>query len=136
MNSRGLSRLVRSAAAGDAGGITRLLRETRGDAPSSSELRQLQQSGEFLVLDHPAGGIAAAVCVTREGDNARLHMLSVDPSLNDGADVERRLIGVAESVCKAQGCASLQLELADNSEPRIYWSLGYGGSGPTLNKQI
>lgn len=108
-----------------------------GERTSEAEVRELRRKGVFLVLDHPnldrEGELAGAVYVQMRGSNPRrgyFGLLSVSPELQ-GHGVGSRLVGVAEALCQAEGCAAMDLQVVNlRSElPSWYRSLGYQEAG-------
>lgn len=100
-----------------------------GDRTSEPELVDLDQRGDFLVIDRVGGGLAAAVYVrANQADGARgyLGMLSVDPDLQ-GLGLGRRLVALAEALCAARGCTAMDLQIINLREELGSWyrSLGY-----------
>lgn len=97
---------------------------------SAGEVARLIDQGQFLVLDRVGGGLAATVYVAIDGQRGRFEMLSVAPDLQ-GRGLGRRLVTVAELLCRAEGCAEMEIEVINLREPlpRFYRSLGYQPAG-------
>jgi GNAT superfamily N-acetyltransferase len=96
-----------------------------GERTSVDEIAQMQEHGQFFVLDC-AGGHVAAVYVRTDGDEAQLQMLSVLPE-HQGRGLGKRLVAVAEAFSRAKGCRSMGLQivnLRDELGP-FYRRLGY-----------
>ena len=90
-----------------------------GPRTTEGELRAMlaHPDGAFLVVDDDApgaiaGAIAGAVYVERRGARGYFGMLSVDPA-RQGGGLGRRLVGAAESWCRAAGCRFLDLSVVD-----------------------
>jgi GNAT superfamily N-acetyltransferase len=73
-----------------------------GTRTTEAQARELmaQPDVRFLVIDCPAGGIAASVCMKINGDRGYFSMLAVDPAYQ-GHGLARRLIEAVESACRA-----------------------------------
>lgn len=138
MLGRVSERTVRRAGPDDAPAIAALVNDAyqversfkRGDRTTEAEVRRLLGEGSFLVLDHPESGLAASVFVSASGRRGRFGLLSVKPALQ-GLGLGRRLIGVAELFCRAQGCEVMELSVVNLREelPPFYRSLGYEECG-------
>src|ERR1700733_2752173 len=125
----GLSVSVRCALASDAAALADLINDAYaierffvdGDRTNAAEIRKLGETGTFLVLEY-AGGLAAAVYVEPRG---YFGMLAVLPGLQ-GHGLGRRLVGIAEALCEATGCATISLKIVNVREElgRWYRSLG------------
>jgi ribosomal protein S18 acetylase RimI-like enzyme len=61
-----------------------------------------------LVLDDGAGGLAAAAAVTLDKGRGHLGFLAIAPGF-EGERLEDRMIGIAEAMCEAFGCATLDV---------------------------
>jgi N-acetylglutamate synthase-like GNAT family acetyltransferase len=98
-----------------------------------TEVLQLMASGEFLVLDHHTGGLAAVVYVEVDAHRGRLSRLAVDPPLA-WSDLGLRLVTVAELLCQARGCQLVELAVTQSLAelPPLYRSLGYRERGPVM----
>jgi GNAT superfamily N-acetyltransferase len=84
----------------------------------------------FLVIDHPAGGIAASVCLEITGERGYFSMLAVDPAYQ-GHGLARRLIEAVESACRAAGCRHLDIEVINlrTELPAFYAKFGFTPHG-------
>lgn len=132
------TRAVRRASDEDAAPLAQLINRANqverafldADRTSPDEVRRLQQSGQFLVLDRDDGGLAATVYLEIQGRRGHFSLLSVDPELQ-GVGVGRRMVAVAELLCQAEGCDALELEVVNLREelPPFYRSLGYQPCG-------
>jgi GNAT superfamily N-acetyltransferase len=96
-----------------------------GARTTPEEVAELLRSGRFLVLDC-ADGLAAAVYVRTEGNDAQLQMLSVSPELQ-GRGIGTRLVAVAEALSSAVGCRSMGLQIVNLRDELGPWyrRLGY-----------
>jgi GNAT superfamily N-acetyltransferase len=96
-----------------------------GARTTPEEVAELLRCGRFLVLDC-ADGLAAAVYVKTEGDDAQLQMLSVSPELQ-GRGIGTRLVAVAEALSSAVGCRSMGLKIVSLRDELGPWyrRLGY-----------
>jgi N-acetylglutamate synthase-like GNAT family acetyltransferase len=104
-----------------------------GDRTSPEEIAELQQRGEFLVLDYASAGaaaLAASVYFHIEQDRGYFGLLSVDAELQNSG-IGKRLVAVAEALCEASGCSTMELQVVNlRSElPPWYRSLGYRECG-------
>jgi ribosomal protein S18 acetylase RimI-like enzyme len=105
----------------------------RGDRTDAAEVRDLMQSGEFLVLDEPqpAGtGLTACVYVRMNGDRGYFGMLSIDPRFQ-GRGLGRSMVAAVESYFRARGCRAVDIQVVNLREelPPFYERLGYVSSG-------
>lgn len=96
-----------------------------GARTNTEEVAELLQHGRFLVLDC-AGGLAAAVYVKTDGEDAQIGMLSVSPELQ-GRGLGTRLVAVAEAFSTAVGCRSVGLQIVNLRDELGPWyrKLGY-----------
>src|SRR5688572_29271617 len=83
-----------------------------GTRTTDADARALmaQPHVRFIVIDHPAGGIVASVCMEIHGDRGYFSMLAVDPAYQ-GRGLARRLIESVESACREAGCGHLDIEV-------------------------
>jgi N-acetylglutamate synthase-like GNAT family acetyltransferase len=137
-------RSVRRASWNDAYNIATLLARTSSVAVNRDEsgamemeVHRLMSSGEFLVLDHRNGGLAATVYVEVDAHRGRLSLLAVDPAVA-WTDLGERLVTVAERFCQARGCDFVELAIAQSPAelPPLCRSLGYrdrAGTGAAAN---
>jgi ribosomal protein S18 acetylase RimI-like enzyme len=97
-----------------------------GDRTHSAEIVQMMETGTFVVLE-TADGLAGAVYVESRG---YFGMLSVLPELQ-GMGLGTRLVRVAEAMCEAAGCSTVELRIINLREElgRWYRSLGYRETG-------
>jgi N-acetylglutamate synthase-like GNAT family acetyltransferase len=130
-----VSASVRRAGPRDLPGLVRLINAAYeierffvdGERTDEEELAALTRVGHFLILDRRgAGGLAAAVYVRVDGDHGYFGMLAVAPDLR-GHGLGRRMVGVAEAMCTALGCAVMDLKIVNVREELGPWyrSLGY-----------
>lgn len=100
---------IRIGTSSDVAAVQRLI---RGSAPAESRdvtaLSTVPGRRYLLVLDAPDGGIAAAAQLTLEDHQGHLGLLAIADSFH-GEGLEHRLIGVAEALCNAFGCRSLDV---------------------------
>lgn len=101
-----------------------------GDRTSPDEVRELMKTGEFLVLEDPAGMPAGCVHLRIAGDRGHFGMLSIDPA-RQGKGLGRALIDEVEARCRAAGCRSMDIEVVNLREelPPFYRRLGYVETG-------
>ena len=110
-----------------------------GERTDAAEVASLAARGQFLVLDDPRGGLAAAVLVGvgADGRSGTLGMLSVAPD-RQGHGLGRRLVAVAEALCAALGCTEMRLQVVNLRSELEAWykSLGYRviGTAPYLHR--
>lgn len=102
-----------------------------GERVDAAELAALAARGHFLVLDGPVGvdgpTLAAAVHVKIEDDGTgSIGLLSVAAEWQ-GLGLGRRLVGVAEALCTALGCGTVQLQIVNLRHELQPWyrSQGY-----------
>jgi hypothetical protein len=78
------------------------------------ELTTVPGSRYALVLEDVCGRVAAAavVIIDRARERGHLAMLVVAKEL-DGAGIENRVVGVAEALCCAFGCKTLDVPAGD-----------------------
>ncbi len=133
--------IVRHATDDDVPAITALINRAyrveeffvEGDRTTDQQVRALQRDGAFLVLDAEAdvdGDLAGAVYVRMQQERGYFGLLSVAPEVQ-GAGVGRRLVGVAEALCQAEGCNAMDLQVVNlrTELPPWYRSLGYEEAG-------
>jgi GNAT superfamily N-acetyltransferase len=103
-----------------------------GTRTTEAQARELmaQPDVRFLVIDSPAGGIAASVCMKINGDRGYFSMLAVDPAYQ-GHGLARRLIEAVESACRAAGCHHLDIEVINlrTELPALYAKFGFTPHG-------
>jgi GNAT superfamily N-acetyltransferase len=106
-----------------------------GDRTTAAEIAQLIARGTFLVLEHEQG-LAGAVFVEHRG---YFGMLSVAPGLQ-GYGLGTRLVRIAEALCEALGCPTMELRIVSVREDlgRWYRSLGYHevGTAPYTHRPV
>lgn len=78
--------------------------------PDREHLARLAQFGWFLVLDHEAQGLIAAVHVRIHGRIGRVSMLAIDPR-HRRHQLATRMLGIADALCAVFGCTPYE-ELA------------------------
>ena len=96
------------------------------DRTDEDEVAEMAEKGHFLVLDRAGGSLAGAVYVRIADDRGYFGMLSVAPDLR-GLGLGKRLVGVAEALCTAEGCTTMDLQIVNVREELGPWyrSLGY-----------
>jgi GNAT superfamily N-acetyltransferase len=100
---------IRIGTTADVPAVQRLIRDrSDGENKELPSLPTIPGHRYLLVLDAPDGGLAAAAQVTLEGERGHLGLLIVDQQFQ-GEGLEHRLIGVAEALCDAFGCESLDI---------------------------
>ena len=108
-----------------------------GVRTDASSIRRMMAEGTFLVLDavdrtgecggdHTTRGLAASIYVKTEGSRGYFGLLSVGPAFQSSG-LGRRLVAVAEALCEAEGCESMDLQVVNlrTELPPWYRSLGY-----------
>lgn len=75
------------------------------------DLRTIPAHRYLLVLDDEHGELAATASVTLEDGRGHLGFLAIAPG-SEGEHLEDRMIGVAEALCTAFGCHTLDVEHA------------------------
>ena len=102
-----------------------------GDRTNASEIRELIESGTFIVLEC-RGGLAAVVWVQTRGARGYFGMLSVLPEMQKHG-LGKRLVRIAEAMCEAAGCDEMTLQIINLREELARWyrSLGYTETGTT-----
>jgi GNAT superfamily N-acetyltransferase len=125
---------MRRAASGDVARLAELVNAAYaveaffvdGHRTTAAEIAALVASGGFLVLERGDGRLVAAVLLEPRGDGAYLGMLSVAPEVQ-GHGLGRRLVGAAEALAEAMGCAWVDLRIVNLRDElgRWYRSLGY-----------
>jgi ribosomal protein S18 acetylase RimI-like enzyme len=104
----------------------------RADRTDVTEIRDMMQRGEFLLLDdvEPPGdsgnSLAACVYVKRDGERGYFGMLSIDPR-HQRRGLGRSMIAAVESHVRAAGCRELDIHVVNLREelPPFYERLGY-----------
>ena len=128
---------VRAAAAADAPALAALINRAFAveqfflvhDRVTLVQVESSLDRGTFLLLEAD-GVLQAAVFCEMGGEIApgfgRIGMLSVDPELQ-GKGIGRRMVDLAESFFRAQGCAFSELRIVDlrRELPPFYRKLGY-----------
>ena len=101
-----------------------------GDRTNADQVRQMMQSGEFLVARDAADAIAGCVYVKFTDERGYFGLLSVDPSRQRGG-LGSRLVRAAESHARTAGCTAMDLRVVNlRAElPPFYRRLGYGEAG-------
>ena len=146
-HGRALSPSVRRAQPADLAALRRLINAAYaverffvdGERIDGAELGALAERGHFLVLDastpHLLGApkdIAAAIHVRIDDDgrSGAISLLSVAPEWQ-GHGLGRRLVAVAEALCTALGCVSVQLQIVNLRQELGPWyrSQGYRDVG-------
>lgn len=94
---------IRLASAADGPRIRRLV--------PTEDLSTVPGHRFVLVLDAPNGQLAAAAVVTLEHSRGHLGLLAIAPEC-EGEHIEDRMIGVAEALCSAYGCDTLDVPRA------------------------
>ena len=106
-----------------------------GDRTTAAEIAQLIERGTFLVLEYEQG-LAGAVFVEHRG---YFGMLSVAPEVQ-GYGLGTRLVRIAEALCEALGCPTMDLKIVSVREDlgRWYRSLGYHevGTAPYTHRPV
>lgn len=144
---RALSPSVRRAQPADFPALRRLINSAYaverffvdGERIETAELGGLAERGHFLVLDAStpqsigaSREIAAAIHVRidDDGQSGAIGLLSVAPAWQ-GQGLGRRLVAVAEALCTALGCASVQLQIVNLRQELGPWyrSQGYRDVG-------
>ena len=122
---------VRRACAADARAIVQLANRALLPEPATTPTRdtdvlQMQERGQFLVLDRNDGTLAASLFLEITDRHATVGMLAIDPEAAD-AGLAQRLVSVAELLCEAEGCSSLELDVASTREEftSMARSMGY-----------
>ena len=106
-----LANRVRHGTADDLPAVAHLLDRDRDHDRGSSidphTLAGLVDHGHLLVLEHGCD-LGAAAHVVIDHAHGALDLLVVDPALH-GLGIEDRMTGVAEALCEAYGCASMDV---------------------------
>ena len=105
------------------------------------EVRQLLQSGDFLVADD-LGFVSGCVYVEQRGDRSYLGLLSVDPR-RQKSGLGSKLMSAAEDHCARAGSRYMDLRIVSVRKelPSFYRNRGYVESGtepfpPGLNPKL
>ena len=132
--ARPLSPSVRRAQPADLAALVRLINRAHaveaffadGERVGLAEVTALRERGHFLVLDGEGGELAAAIHVAMDGACGTIGLLSVAPD-HQGRGLGRRLVAVAEALCKAVGCATAELAIVNLRQELGPWyrSQGY-----------
>jgi N-acetylglutamate synthase-like GNAT family acetyltransferase len=101
---------VRLAGPEDVPALSELVERVEGSAPGESraEVQALLDGGYTLVLPQESGDIGGAAHLEIAGDVGHLDFLIVAPEV-DTASTEERLVAIAEAMCQAYGCRSLDV---------------------------
>ncbi len=75
------------------------------------DLRVIPGHRYLLVLDSEGGTLAAAASVTIDDERGHLGFVAIAPGF-EGEHLEDRMIGVAEALCSAFGCDTLDVRRA------------------------
>lgn len=101
---------IRTATPADLPAVKRLLGDAHAHAARS--LETIPDAGFWMVLDDASGGLAAAMLVTIDDDRGhrrcRLALLAL-AAHHHGDGLEARMVGVAEALCRAFGCDTLDV---------------------------
>jgi N-acetylglutamate synthase-like GNAT family acetyltransferase len=97
---------LRCATAADLDALRDLMCRAHPDEtiPSRAELARLQRSGWLLVAECPHRGLLGAVHVRIDRKIGDVSLLTMDPDARSHA-LATRLLGVADALCAAFGCA-------------------------------
>jgi ribosomal protein S18 acetylase RimI-like enzyme len=76
--------------------------------PGDQDLTIVPGRRYVLLLDAPEGQLAAAAGVTLENERGHLGFLAIAPEFS-GEKLEDRMIAVAEALCAAFGCDTLDV---------------------------
>jgi hypothetical protein len=90
---------IRSANLLDIGELCRLL------STAATTIAAYLARGHLLVLDRGDGTLGAACHVTMQPDRSTIDLLIVDPATPE-ASLPQRMVGVANALCEAYGCAA------------------------------
>lgn len=138
-----LATAVRRATAADAPALATLVNRAyavesffvEGDRTTAVEIAAMIERGTFLVLEYEQG-LAGAVFVEHRG---YFGMLSVAPEVQ-GYGLGTRLVRIAEALCEALGCPTMDLKIVSVREDlgRWYRSLGYHevGTAPYTHRPV
>lgn len=97
-----------------------------GNRTFPGEIEEHMGEGPFIVLQEPAGNLAACLFLRIEGEESYFGMLSVTPTLQ-GRGLGRRLIAEAERRARDAGCRRMRLIVVNHREELfpMYRRLGY-----------
>lgn len=138
-----LATAVRRATAADAPALADLVNRAYavetffadGPRTSAAEVGAMIERGTFIVLEYE-GGLAGAVWVEHRG---YFGMLSVAPEAR-GHGLGTRLVRIAEALCEALGCTTVDIRIVNVREElgRWYRSLGYHevGTAPYVHRPV
>lgn len=159
MRSGAVSASARRATVADAAAIADLVNRAYraeaffvdGNRTSATEISELLDEGEFLVIDGPHG-LAGAIFVDAYGANepgidadvrrssvkqSKISMVSVDPEMQR-LGIGRRLVAIAEALSSALGCDAVTLDVVSAREDLLRWYRGLGyrevGAAPYLHR--
>ncbi len=160
MRSGAVSASARRATLADAAAIADLVNQAYraeaffvdGNRTSATEISELLDEGEFLVIDGPSG-LAGAIFVDAYGANeassdacenrpstlkhSKISMVSVDPDMQR-LGIGRRLVAIAEALSSALGCDAVTLDVVSAREDLLRWYRGLGyrevGAAPYLHR--
>lgn len=104
-----------------------------GDRITEEEVRQLIDSGCFLVAEDAAGdaeGMTGCVYVESDGEHGYLGLLSIWPA-RQREGLGRRLVAAAEDHARQSGCKIMDLQIVNlrTELPPFYRKLGYDETG-------
>lgn len=101
-----------------------------GDRTNEAQLRQMMETGQFLLGCDGSGKLVVGVYVEVRGKRGYFGMLAVDPQ-HQGNGLGTRMVRVAEEYCREKGCAAMDLYVLSLRPelPPIYRKLGYVESG-------
>jgi mannitol-1-/sugar-/sorbitol-6-phosphatase len=119
---RGLVPLINSAFA-----IEKFL---DGERTSEDQLKQMMQTGQFLLGCDASGRLVASVYVEIRGARGYFGMLSVDPQ-HQGNGLGTQMVRAAEEYCRSKGCRAMDLAVLSlrTELPPLYRKLGYAETG-------
>jgi N-acetylglutamate synthase-like GNAT family acetyltransferase len=101
---------IRTATPDDVPALQRLIQSGRDSIEVDQDLlTTITGRRHTLVLDAGEGKLAAVAVVTLEPPRAHLEILAIADEYR-GHGLEDRMIGVAEALCDAFGCATLDVE--------------------------
>ena len=137
-NHRDHTGLIRRATADDAAAIAEVVNRAyqveeffaTQKRTNAEEISRLLQTGSFLVLDGGEDWLAGSVYLRIEGDRGYFGLLAVDPDLQQQG-LGNRLVAVAEALCAAESCTSMELQVVNLRAELAPWyrSLGYAQYG-------
>jgi predicted N-acetyltransferase YhbS len=134
---------IRAAVPGDVEAVVRLINAAfivervviDGDRTSPESVRQLMNSGKFLLAED-AAGLVGSVYVEQRGERSYLGLLSVAPQCQRSG-LGRQLVAAAEDYSRAAGCCAIDLRIVGARAELLpfYRHLGYveNGTAPFPN---